>query len=134
MREARCRSHGPESRPDSHVAVEDFHPPRPPDLEGDVLQRVRGLIAATLVAVPLAFFLWFSLHATLWFVGIIAGGVGAAIFATVATRSDANDEAADAAWREAAPDLPPVSDRAALERDQASMPGPEKQGKRGVRP
>ena len=98
------------------------------------MQRVRGLIAATLVAVPLAFFLWFSLHATLWFVGVIAGGVGAAIFGTVATRSDATDEAADAAWREAAPDLPPASDRAALERDQASMPGPEKRGKRGVRP
>jgi hypothetical protein len=134
MREARRRSHGPRFRPDSHVAVEDFHPAQPPDPEGDVLQRLLGLIAATLVGVPLAFFLWFWLHAMLWFVGIIAGGVAAAIFAVVATRSDAADEAADAAWREAAPDLPPVSDRAALERDQASMPGPEKQGKRGVRP
>jgi hypothetical protein len=114
--------------------VEDFHPAQPPDLEGDVLQRLLGLIAATLVGVPLAFFLWFWLHAVLWFVGIIAGGVGAAIFAVVATRSDATDEAAEAAWREAAPDLPPVSDRAALERDQASMPGPEKRVKRGVRP
>jgi hypothetical protein len=98
------------------------------------LQRVQGLIAAILVGVPLALYLWFWLHAALWFVGVIAGGVGAAIFGTVATRSDAHDEAAEAAWRKAAPDLPPVSDRAALERDQASMPGPERQRKRGVRP
>jgi hypothetical protein len=97
------------------------------------LQRAKGLIAAILVAVPLALYLWLWLHATLWFTAIIAGGVGAAIYATVATRSDAHDEAAEAAWREAAPDLPPASDRAALERDQASMPGPERQHKSGVR-
>ena len=98
------------------------------------MQRVRGLIAATLVGVPLALFLWFWLHATVWFAIVIAGGVGVAIFAVVATRSDAHDEAADAAWREAAPDLPPVSDRAVLERNQASMSGPENQRKSGARP
>ncbi len=47
------------------------------------------------------------------------------MFAVVATKSDASDEAADAAWRAASLDLPPVSDRTLLERAQASMPGPD---------
>ena len=67
----------------------------------EILQRVEGLIAATLVGVPL----WAMLcllaarnprdrHARR------AGVVGLAIFAVVATRTDARDEAADAAWQE----------------------------------
>ncbi|MGD0248544.1 MAG: hypothetical protein ABSB75_05770 [Candidatus Limnocylindrales bacterium] len=100
------------------------------------MQRVRGLIAALLVGVPLALYLILGpmTHATVWFAVVIAGGVGLAIFTVVATRSDAHDEAADGAWQEAAPDLPPVSDRVALERNQASMPGPENQRKSGARP
>jgi hypothetical protein len=57
---------------------------------------------------------------------IISVILGVAIFAIVASRSDAHEDAADVAWREASPDLPPLSDRIALERSQVSMPGPKK--------
>jgi len=98
------------------------------------LQRVRGLVAAVLVSVPLALFLLVWLHATREFAVLIGCGLGLAIFIVVATGTDAHDQAADAAWREAALDLPPVSDRVILERDQARMPGPEKPRRAGIRP
>jgi len=98
------------------------------------LQRVRGLVAAATVGIPLAVFVTLSLHATREVAVLMGAAVGLAIFAVVATQHDAHDEAADAAWREAAPDLPPVSDRVALERLQADMPGPGKPRKAAVRP
>ena len=104
-----------------------------PDLEGEILQRVRGVIAAAVVAVPFGIFLAFWLHATREFAILIGSGIGLAIFAIVATRRDSHDDAADVAWREAALDLPPVSDRIILERVQARMPGPEKQRRTGAR-
>ena len=96
------------------------------------MQKIRGLIAAIVVGVPLMIFLGFWLHATREFAIFIGCCVGLAIFAVVSTRSDAHDDAADAAWREAAGDLPPASDRAILERTQAAMPGPEKQRQGGA--
>jgi hypothetical protein len=94
------------------------------------LQKVRGLIAAVVVGLPLWCLLFFSLHATREIAAVAAAGVGLAIFAVVATGTDARDAEADAAWREAAPDLPPASDRIAMDRSQATMPGPD----RGRRP
>jgi hypothetical protein len=97
------------------------------------LQRIRGLFVGILVGGGLALFVMVSLHATS-LVALAAGGcVGLSVFAVVATRDDASDEAADAAWRAASLDLPPASDRALLERMQASMPGPG-QKKRPRRP
>jgi hypothetical protein len=90
---------------------------------------MRGLVAAAAVGVPLAVFVTLSLHATREIAVLIGAAVGLAIFAVVATQHDAHDEAADAAWREAASDLPPVSDRVMLERMQVSLPGPEKSRK-----
>jgi hypothetical protein len=97
------------------------------------LQRVRGVIAATLVGVPLGLFVTISLHATHEVALLIGLVVGLAVFAVVATGTDAHDYAADAAWREATVDLPPVSDRIVLERTQASMPGPGKQRRAAAR-
>lgn len=94
------------------------------------MQKVRGLIAAAVVGLPLWCLLFLSLHATREIAAIAAAGVGLAIFAVVATGTDARDAEADAAWRKAAPDLPPSSDRIALDRTQATMPGPD----RGRRP
>jgi uncharacterized membrane protein YccC len=91
------------------------------------LQRVRGLIAGLLVGGPLGIFVTVSLHATREIAGLLGFVVGLAVFAVVATGTDAHDYAADQAWRDAASDLPPVSDRIILERSQASMPGPGKQ-------
>ena len=79
------------------------------------MQRVRGLIAGTVVGVSLGVFMILLLHAVVWAAALGGGLVGLAIFAVVATRSDVHEEAADAAWREAASDLPPVSDRVPLE-------------------
>jgi hypothetical protein len=97
------------------------------------LQRVRGLIAAALVGVPLGIFVTVSLHATREVAALLGLIVGLAVFAVVATGTATRDLAADAAWREAAPDLPPVMDRMILERNQASMPGPGKQRRSAVR-
>jgi hypothetical protein len=93
--------------------------------EGDTLQRVRGLIAGTLVGIPLGGFMMFWLHAVVWAAALGGGVVAVGIFAVVSTRSDVRDEAADAAWREAAPDLPPVSDRIHLENRGAALSPPE---------
>jgi len=98
------------------------------------LQRVRALVAAMAVAIPLMIFLLLWLHATREFAVLIACALGLAIFAVVATGTDAHDAAADTAWKEAALDLPPVSDRVILERMQANMPGPEKTKRGNGRP
>jgi hypothetical protein len=74
-----------------------------------------------------------TLHAANEVAGVLGSVVGLAVFAVVATGADAHDLAADAAWREAALDLPPVSDRIILERSQVSMPGPGKQHRSAVR-
>jgi hypothetical protein len=88
------------------------------------LQRVKGLIAAAVIGIPLGAFIFVSLHASREIAVVVGSGVGLAIFAVVATGTDARDAVADAAWRQAAPDLPPASDRIAMETSQATMPGP----------
>jgi hypothetical protein len=98
------------------------------------LQRVRGVIAAAVVGIPLGALMFFSLHASREIAALVGSGVGLAIFAVVATGTDARDAAADTAWRQAAPDLPPASDRIVLERDQETMPGPEKVRRTSRRP
>jgi hypothetical protein len=108
------------------VTTGKVHQGWPHSPEGEPLHRLRGVIAALLVGAPLAIFLELWLHAAREVAALIASGVGVAIFAVVATGRDAHDDAADQAWREAALDLPPVSDRIVLARVQASMPGPEK--------
>lgn len=95
------------------------------------MRRVRGLMAGTLMAIPVMLFLLLWMHATREFGIAIGLGIGLAVFAVVATGTDAHDAVADAAWEAAAPDLPPVSDRAALARDQASMPVPPKPKRAG---
>lgn len=90
------------------------------------MQRVRGILTGILVGVPLAIFVIVWLHGVVEVAALIGGGVGLAIALVVGTRSDAHDDAADRAWRVAARDLPPVSDRTTLERTQLKMPGPAK--------
>jgi hypothetical protein len=63
---------------------------------------------------------------------VLFRSLGLAVFSVVVTGTDAHDAAADAAWQAAAADLPPVSDRVALERDQVSMPGPVKPKRAGL--
>jgi hypothetical protein len=94
--------------------------------QGGSLQRVRGILTGVLVGVPLAIFVIVWLHGVVEVAALIGGGVALAIALVVGTRSDAHDDAADRAWREAARDLPPVSDRTTLERSQLKMPGPAK--------
>jgi len=92
------------------------------------LQRLRGVMTGTLVGVGLAVYVAFWLHGVREAAILVGAGVGLAIGLVVGTRTDAHDAAADVAWREAAPDLPPFSDRMALERLQAEMPGPDQDG------
>jgi hypothetical protein len=89
------------------------------------LLRVRALVTALLVGVPVALFLLLWMHAMREFGLLVAGLVGLSIYVVVASGTDVRDAAADAAWREAAPDLPPVSDRFRMEQNQVHVPGPE---------
>jgi hypothetical protein len=86
-----------------------------------------------LVGIPLAAYVFVWLHGVREVAALIGGGVGLAIALVVGTRSDPHDDAANAAWREAAPDLPPVSDRIVLEGVQASMPGPTRNRRTSAR-
>jgi hypothetical protein len=90
------------------------------------MRGLQGLGSAILVGMLLAVFLVLGLHAT-WPFAIGAGVAQAlAIMAVVGTRSSEKDADADSAWLTAAPDLPPASDRKAMEAMQSRMPGPEK--------
>jgi hypothetical protein len=90
------------------------------------LRQARALMAGTLVAIPAVLFLVLWMHAPREFGAVVACGLGLAVFLVVVTGTDAHDAAADAAWQLAAAELPPVSDRATMELDQAVMPGPVK--------
>jgi hypothetical protein len=89
------------------------------------LQRLRGVLAGTLVGAGLAVYVAFWLHGVREVAILVGAGIGLAIGLVVGTRTDAHDAAGDEAWRSAAPDLPPIRDRMALERLQATMPGPD---------
>ena len=90
------------------------------------MRGLQGLGSAILVGMLLSIFLVLGLHAT-WPFAIGAGGAQAlAIMLVVGTRSSEKDSMADDAWLTAAPDLPPSSDRKAMEAVQSQMPGPEK--------
>jgi hypothetical protein len=90
-----------------------------------VRQRVQGLLVGFLVGASVGFWVFLTLHAIVLAAVAWGGIVGLAIFAIVATKSDPADDAADAAWRVAAPDLPPTSDRLTLERAQEHIAGPD---------
>ena len=67
---------------------------------------------------------------TLWMRGnmpfdaLISVIIGVAIVSVVGTGKDERNVSADAAWQAAAPDLPPYSERVALEHDHYPMPVP----------
>ncbi len=98
---------------------------RAPDKRGDRLQRLRGVTTGFLVGLVLTAYVGYWLHGVREVAILVGIGLGLAIGLVVGTRTDAGDAAADEAWRRVAPDLPPVSDRVALEASQAKMPGPE---------
>ena len=90
------------------------------------MRALQGLGSAIVVSGLFCFFLVGLLGAT-WPFALGSGLVlGLGIIAVVGTRASEKDVAADAAWREAAADLPPASDRRAMELAQSTMPGPEK--------
>jgi hypothetical protein len=94
------------------------------------MRAIQGLGSATAVSIVFSLFL----------VGFLGAGwpfaIGASIVlslgivAVVASRSTDSDRAADEAWRLAAPDLPPTSDRQSMEQAQSVMPGPDKPASR----
>jgi hypothetical protein len=90
------------------------------------MRALQSLGSAIVVGSVFSFFLVGLLGATWPFAIFSSVVLGLGIIAVVATRSSEKEEAADAAWLEAAPDLPPGSDRRAMEIAQASIPGPEK--------
>jgi len=86
------------------------------------MQLLRGLVTSAIVAGLLYGFLTIWMHGVEWFAALASLTLGLAILAVVGTRSDDNGAAIDAAWRAAAPDLPPVSDRLNLEQAPIRIP------------
>jgi hypothetical protein len=97
-----------------------------------VRQVYKGVAAAIIVCIPLSLNLYFWLHGTLLVTALICAVLGLSIVLIVGTRSDQTDAAADAAWLEAAPDLPPASDRRSMETAQRRLPGPRAAGKQAA--
>jgi hypothetical protein len=97
------------------------------------MRALQGLGSAVVVSTVFSLFLVGLLGATWPFAIGSSIVLGLGILAVVGTRASEKDVSADAAWREAAPDLPPVSDRRAMEAAQGTMPGPEKAGRSGDR-
>ena len=87
---------------------------------------LRGLVISAIVGGLLYGFLTIWMHGAEWFAALASMALGLAILAVVGTRGDDNGAALDAAWRATAPDLPPVSDRVALEQAPIHIPGPAK--------
>ena len=87
---------------------------------------LRGLVIGAIVGGLLYGFLIIWLHAVEWLAAPASLSLGLAILAVEGTRRDDNGAALDAAWRAAAPDLPPVLDRIAMEQAQIRIPGPSK--------
>ncbi len=96
-------------------------------------QVIKGVIAGTVVGVPLAAYLVAMLNALPLFAALAGLGMASAILAVVGTRTAREDAAADLAWRAAAPDLPPASDRRVIEELQVRMAGPESRPARPAR-
>ena len=90
------------------------------------MQLLRGLVIGAIVGGLLYGFLIIWLHAVEWLAAPASLSLGLAILAVEGTRRDDNGAALDAAWRAAAPDLPPVSDRVTLEQAPIRIPGPTK--------
>jgi hypothetical protein len=90
------------------------------------MQLLRSLVTSAIVGGLLYGFLTIWMHGVEWFAALASMALGLAILAVVGTRGDDNGAAPDAAWRAAAPDLPPVSDRVALEQAPIHIPGPAK--------
>ena len=98
------------------------------------MQRLRGVMTGSLVGLGLAAYVGYWLHGVREVAILVGAGIGLAIGLVVGTRSDSRDAAADEAWREVAPDLPPFSDRTVLEASQANMPGPDQERPAGPAP
>ena len=85
---------------------------------------LRGLVSGAILGAILYGFLTIWMHAVEWLAAPASLALGLAILAVEGTRRDDNGAALDAAWRAAAPDLPPVLDRFAMEQAQIRIPGP----------
>ena len=90
------------------------------------MQLLRGLVISAIVGGLLYGFLTIWMHGAEWFAALASMALGLAILAVVGTRGDDNGAAIDAAWRAAAPDLPPVSNRLNLEQAPVRVPGSAK--------
>ena len=90
------------------------------------MQLLRGVAIGAIVGGLLYAFLSMWMHAIDWLAIVSSLTLGLAVMAVVGTGRDDVGVASDAAWRAAAPDLPPVVDRIAMERAQAHLPAPTK--------
>jgi hypothetical protein len=97
-------------------------------------QRLEGLLIGAGVGIGLGGWVFISLHAVPLVALAVGAIVGLPVFAIVASRPNPVDAAADAAWRAAARDLPPASDRLTLEAAQEHIDAPVARRRRGRGP
>jgi hypothetical protein len=98
------------------------------------MHRSRSLLSGAIMGVVSYLFLAVWMGGDRNFALVMSTIVGVAIFSVVGTGKDVRGAAADAAWQAAAPDLPPQSERAALERSQTHIPAPEAPERVAARP
>ncbi len=89
-----------------------------------MFQLIRPIASGLIVALIAGGFLFIWMHAPIWFAVANAAVIGVVVLAISGSAPTARDEAADQAWADAAPDLPPHSERREMERDQAALPAP----------
>jgi hypothetical protein len=90
------------------------------------MRTAQGIVAAVVVGSVFTLYLVNFLGAGWPFAISSSLILGFGIVAVVVTRTSDRDVLADEAWRAGAPDLPPASDRRAMEDSQSAIPGPEK--------
>lgn len=100
-----------------------------------MIQSLRFLFGALVVG-AVAFLFLFLWMRTSPIVGLaIAAALGVLVLAISGVGSETRNARADQAWIEAAPDLPPHSERVTMEREQGSYQGPERRrAARGANP
>jgi hypothetical protein len=90
------------------------------------MRTLKALGPALLVSIAFSWWMVNMLGSGWLFAISFSSVIGFGIFAVVRSRPTEEDRLADEAWKSAVADLPPVSDRRALEQSQEAIPGPSK--------
>jgi MFS superfamily sulfate permease-like transporter len=97
------------------------------------MHRTRALLTGLAVGIVSCLYLLLWMRWSIAISGAMSAVVGLAIASVVGTGHADRRDSADAAWEAAAPDLPPHSERVAMEQSQSNIPAPVAPTKSGRR-